>query len=50
VLAISDDHRFIWTSEGNVSDCATFKRRDFFTDGQLNPQINGAGNADKLFQ
>jgi hypothetical protein len=50
VLAISDDHRYIWTSEGNVNDCASFKRREFFTDGQLNPQINGAGNADKLFQ
>jgi hypothetical protein len=49
VIAISDDYRYIWTSEGNYGDCVAFVRRDFFIDGQLNPIINGVGNVDALF-
>jgi hypothetical protein len=49
VVAISDDYRYIWTSEGNFDDCVRFNRRDFFVDGQLNPDINGVGNLDSLF-
>jgi hypothetical protein len=50
ILAISDDYRYIWTSEGNFDDCVRFNRRDFFVDGQLNPDINGVGNVDALFK
>jgi hypothetical protein len=49
VVAISDDYRYIWTSEGNFDDCVRFNRRDFFVDGHLNPDINGVGNYDTLF-
>jgi hypothetical protein len=49
VVAVSNDYRYIWTSEGNVDDCVHFMRRDFFIDGSLTPSIYGIGEADKVF-
>jgi hypothetical protein len=45
VLGVSNDFRYIWTSEGNLGDCAGSQRRDFYVDGVLDSKINGFGNA-----
>jgi hypothetical protein len=49
IVAISNDYRYIWTSEGNVGDCVRFMRRDLLVDGALNPEIDGIGNLTTLF-
>jgi len=48
VIAISEDHRYIWTSEGNLRDCVQGQRRDF-VDFEINRDLDGFGNADVLF-
>ena len=48
-LAVSDDYKWVWTAEGNVGDCVAWKRRPYFTNGVLNPDIDGVGNIDVLF-
>jgi hypothetical protein len=49
VMAVSSDSRYIYTSEGNVNDCVKFMKRRFFTDGQLNSDINGLGKLQTFY-
>jgi hypothetical protein len=44
VLAVANDYRYIWTSDGNVGDCAQWTQRDFYVNGVLDSKINGFGN------
>ncbi len=44
IVAVAWDSKYIWTVEGNVSDCVNMRRRDYFADGAtLNQDIDGIG-------
>jgi hypothetical protein len=45
-VAISPDHRWIWTVEGNVDDKVQYRGRDLIVDGVMNPDIHGVGKLD----
>lgn len=47
-LAVSNDYRWIWVANGNQDDCVGWQRLPYFTNGVLNPNINGVGNIDAL--
>jgi len=49
VIAISEDNRYIWTSEGNIDDCVRGLRRDF-VDYEINRDLDGFGNADVVLR
>lgn len=40
---------YIYTSEGNVSDCVHYRVRAPFVDGDLNPDIDGIGKSNVVF-
>lgn len=48
-LAVSNDYKWLWLVQGNrPNGCVSWDRIPYFTNGQLNPAINGVGNIDIL--
>ena len=40
---MSFDRRYVYTVEGNVGDCMSVERRDYFVNGVLASDIDGIG-------
>ena len=54
IMSISADMRWLYTSEGNVTqgdgrDCVDYKTRDLYVNGELNPDIDGVGDISVAF-